>query len=72
MNRVEIEHELGLELPNNFDNYDEQTQKMIINYLNHLDIIERKAYSIGRTHLGSSFNIIKSNGFVEWKKKQTS
>lgn len=68
MNRQSIESELGLTLPNNFENYDEKTQDIIIKYLNHLDIIERQAYTIGKEHLGSSFNIIKSNGFQQWKK----
>jgi hypothetical protein len=33
-----------------------------------LDKIERQAYTIGKRHLGSSFNLIKSNGFIKWKK----
>jgi hypothetical protein len=68
MNRQEMEIELGLELPNNFENYDKKTQELIVNYLKHLDTIERQAYTIGKKHLGSSFNVIKSNGFVDWKK----
>jgi len=68
MNRPEIETELGLELPNNFENYDEKTQTLIVNYLKHLDAIERQAYTIGKKHLGSSFNVVKSNGFIDWKK----
>jgi hypothetical protein len=69
MNRQEIESELGLELPNNFENYDEKTQQLIVNYLKHLDTIERQAYTIGKTHLGSSFNVVKSNGFNSFLKK---
>ena len=69
MNRLEIETELGLELPNNFENYDDSSKTNIINYLKQLDAIERKAYTIGKQHLGTSFNVIKSNGFAEWKKK---
>jgi hypothetical protein len=68
MNCQEIETELGLELPQQFKNYDETTQTLIINYLKHLDSIERKAYTIGKAHLGSSFNVIKSNGFIDWNK----
>ena len=68
MNHQDIETELGLELPNQFKNYDETTQTLVINYLKHLDSIERKAYTIGKAHLGSSFNVIKSNGFIDWKK----
>ena len=68
MNRQELEIELGFELPNNFENYDEKTKVQIKNYLKQLDIIERQAYLIGKKHLGTSFNLIKSNGFLEWKK----
>lgn len=68
MDRQTIESELGIELPNNFEKYDENTQQLIINYLKQLDKIERQAYSIGKNHLGSSFNVVKSNGFVDWKK----
>ena len=68
MNQQDIETQLGLELPNNFENYDLITQNLIINYLKHLDTIEKQAYTIGKAHLGSSFNIVKSNGFIDWKK----
>lgn len=69
MNRQEIESELKLELPNHFENYDKLTQELIVNYLKHLDKIERQAYTIGKAHLGSSFNVVKSNGFIDWHKK---
>lgn len=68
MNRQTIEAEIGLELPDNFENYDEVTQDLIVRYLKHLDKIERQAYTIGKKHLKSSFNVVRSNGFVEWKK----
>lgn len=68
MNRQDIESEIGIELPDNFEKYDENTQHLIVNYLKHLDNIERKAYMIGKIHLGSSFNVVKSNGFIDWKK----
>jgi hypothetical protein len=70
MNRQEIELEIGLELPSTFEKYDLNIQDSIIKYLKHLDLIERKAYTIGKAHLGSSFNVLKSNGYVDWKKKQ--
>ena len=40
----------------------------IIKYLKHLDPIEKQAYTIGIHHLGSSFNVVKSNGYIEWTK----
>jgi len=69
MIRQEIEIELGLELPDNFEKYDEKIQEQMVQYFKQLNIIERKAYMIGKTHLGSSFNVVKSNGFINWKKK---
>jgi len=39
-------------------------------YIAQLDSIQRKAYEIAKSHLGTSFNIKRSNGFIEWLKKQ--
>jgi hypothetical protein len=35
-----------------------------------LDDHNKKAYEIAFNHLGSSFNIYRSNGFKEWKQKK--
>lgn len=70
MNRIDIETDLGLELPNQFENYNTEIQELIVEYLKNLDIIERQAYTIGKKHLGTSFNVIKSNGFINWKKNK--
>jgi hypothetical protein len=68
MDYLKVEKEIGLELPSNFSKYDEITQQNIIYYLKQLNSIEEKAYTIGKSHLGSSFNIVKSNGYINWKK----
>lgn len=68
MNRKEIELEIGLELPNTFEKYDISIQESLIKYLKQLSIIEKKAYSIGKEHLGTSFNVVKSNGYLNWQK----
>jgi len=68
MNRLELEQELGLELPGSFEKYDILVQESVIKYLKQMNIIEKQAYSIGKSHLGSSFNILKSNGYLNWKK----
>jgi hypothetical protein len=68
MNRQEIETEIGLELPNSFEKYNDTTKESIIKYLKHLNVIEKQAYTIGKAHLGSSFNVLKSNGYIDWKK----
>jgi hypothetical protein len=39
-------------------------------YIAQLDDIQRKAYEIAKSHLGTSFNIKRSNGYIEWLKKQ--
>ena len=57
-----------LPLPNNFENYDIDTQSAIIEYITHLSNIEKKAYKIAYNHLGSSFNVVKSNGYNDWLK----
>jgi len=38
-------------------------------YIDSLDSKEKQAYEIAKSHLGSSFHIIKSNGFIKWKKR---
>ena len=57
-----------LPLPNNFENYDTETQSCIIEYITHLSDLEKKAYKIAYNHLGSSFNVVKSNGYNDWLK----
>lgn len=55
-------------LPINYENYDDDTQAAIIEYISHLSAIEKKAYKIAHNHLGSSFNVVKSNGYNDWLK----
>lgn len=55
-----------LKLPDNFESYDIKLQANIIEYLSQLNPIEKKAYKIAKEHLGSSFNIVKSNGYCDW------
>jgi hypothetical protein len=59
---------VDLPLPDNFDSYDEGLKANVIEYLSQLDPIEKKAYKIAKDHLGSSFNIVKSNGYCDWLK----
>jgi hypothetical protein len=39
-------------------------------YLKSLNEKEMKAYLIAKEHLGSSFDLSKSVGFINWKKDQ--
>jgi len=56
------------ELPCRFESYDVETQQSIIHYLEGLNEIQTKAYLIAKDHLGSSFNVVKSNGYIHWLK----
>jgi len=39
-------------------------------YISQMSVQERKAYEIAKEHLETSFNIDKSIGFIDWKKKE--
>lgn len=41
--------------------------KLVERYLNSLSDQERKTMEIAKSHLGTSFNIKKSVGFLKWK-----
>ena len=47
-----------------------EIQAEIKAYLEQLSTVEKKAYNIAKEHLGSSFHVLRSNGFIDWKKKQ--
>ena len=51
------------------DTYTEEQKREVFGYLSSLDKLQLKAYSIAYSHLGTSFNIYKSNGFKDWLKK---
>jgi hypothetical protein len=51
----------------------QQTQTIdavVQQYLSEMTTLERQGYEIARSHLNTSFNIVKSNGFIEWLKKK--
>lgn len=59
---------MDIELPAQFVNYDVEVQENVKKYLHQLTPIQKKAYLIAKQHLGSSFDVIKSNGYVHWFK----
>ncbi len=61
--------EIGLPIPNVVLEYSEELQRSIFDYLKQLGDNERKAYNIAFNHLGTSFNIVRSMGYVSWKKR---
>lgn len=48
-----------------------QNQLEISNYINSLTDQEKQTLEIAKSHLGTSFNIMKSIGFLSWKAKQS-
>jgi competence protein ComGC len=51
--------------------YPQDVQESVLKYLEQLGDKERIAYSIAKEHLGTSFNVLKSVGYITWKKEQT-
>ena len=51
--------------------YSDEEQNEIVEYLKQLDETQKKTYLIAKNHLGTSFNILRSNGFKEWKNKKS-
>jgi hypothetical protein len=64
--RVSFE-DIQLPIPENVYTKSPEIQCEIHQYLLEMDEVHKKAYLIAYNHLGSSFNIIKSNGYKEWK-----
>ena len=58
----------GLSIPESVFKLPLEKQTEVYNYLIQMSPYEKKAYLIAKDHLGTSFNILKSNGFIEWKK----
>ena len=61
---------LKITVPENVKKYSAEKQREIFDYLNELDEHHIIAYNIAFDHLGSSFDILRSNGFKEWLKSK--
>ena len=61
---------LKISVPEQIKIYSIEKQKEIYEYLQNMDENDKKAYLIAMNHLGSSFNIYRSNGFIDWKKSK--
>jgi hypothetical protein len=61
---------LNLTIPKSTMLYSIDQQKEMFQYLLEMNENERIAYEIAVNHLESSFNIYRSNGFIEWKKSK--
>ena len=62
----------SLDLVHQVRNYNEDIQQTILSYLKTFGVVEKKAFVIAKKHLGTSFHILKSSGYQEWKKSLTS
>jgi hypothetical protein len=60
---------LKIKVPELVKKHPIEIQREIFNYLSEMDEHNKIAYEIAFDHLGSSFNIYRSNGFKEWKQK---
>jgi competence protein ComGC len=60
----------GLPIPESVLKLSLEKQTEVYNYLIQMSESQKKAYLIAKDHLGTSFNILKSNGFSEWKKSK--
>jgi len=57
-------------IPENISKHAVEVQSSIIKYIDQLTDKEHIAYLIAKEHLGTSFDISKSIGYLTWKKTQ--
>lgn len=57
---------LNIKISNLIKNYPLEQQNLIFQYLSEMDEHDIKAYNIAYDHLGTSFNIARTNGFKQW------
>ena len=61
---------LNLPIPKNVLSLTIDKQEEMYKYLSQLNEPQKKAYLIASNHLGTSFNVLRSNGYKEWKQTQ--
>jgi hypothetical protein len=57
-------------IPEAVKNYSPEKRQEVMDYLSEMDEQHRQAYEIALNHLESSFDIVRSNGFQDWKKSR--
>ena len=57
-------------MENNMENTNENLEKLISEYINQLDDLEKITLEVAKEQLESSFSIEKSIGFLKWKEKK--
>ena len=63
---------LNLSIPESILKLNSEQQYIVFRYLEQLNDFDRKAYTIAKNHLGTSFDILRSNGYISWIKTQPS
>ena len=61
---------LKVTIPEAVKNYPPEKRQEVMDYLSGMDEQHKRAYEIAVNHLESSFDIVRSNGFLEWKKSR--
>jgi hypothetical protein len=61
---------LNLSIPDSILKLSPEQQELVFSYLEQLNDFDRKAYIIAKNHLGTSFDILRSNGYLRWLKTQ--
>ena len=70
-NEIKRDTEMKMnDLPKHVLFYNIEIQKSVFQYIKQLNDQEYIAYIIAKEHLGTSFNIVKSNGYINWKSSQ--
>lgn len=69
-NRIMEEKEIDVPIPQNIYQLNLEQQKEIFQYIKQMDEKDKIAYKIAYEHLGTSFHILRSNGYNEWKNKK--
>jgi len=57
-------------MDNTMENTSENLEKLISEYINQLDELEKIALDVAKEQLESSFSIEKSIGFLKWKENK--
>lgn len=60
----------NLPIPENILCLDIELQKEVAEYYDEMNNNDKIAYRIAFEHLGTSFNLLKSNGYVNWKRSR--
>jgi hypothetical protein len=65
-----IKHKVKAKSPMDEKQKQEHNNKNAEDYIKQLTPFEQSAHRIAKSHLGSSFNLKKSNGYLKWISKK--